>query len=140
MSQLFNTLKKAQTELGKKLHEQGKLAFMEHLKEFFEANPRIEVVRWRQYTPGFNDGDACHFGYHGIDIKGINIKTKYPPEDGEGFHESYAIEDKEIKAAVEALDTDLSSMEAALQIAFGEPVQVTASRDGIETEDYDCGY
>lgn len=36
----------------------------------------IEVLRWRQYTPYFNDGDACVFSAHGLEVtvNGVEIE------------------------------------------------------------------
>ena len=34
----------------------------EEFKEFFKKVPEVKVIKWAQYTPYFNDGDACIFG------------------------------------------------------------------------------
>jgi len=31
---------------------------------FWEANPRVKEVKWDQYAPYFNDGDACTFSVY----------------------------------------------------------------------------
>ncbi|UDL15302.1 hypothetical protein SEA_KUDEFRE_73 [Gordonia phage Kudefre] len=33
------------------------------------AFPEVEAVRWEQYTPYFNDGDACEFGVREASLK-----------------------------------------------------------------------
>ena len=49
------------TELRAKVAEESKAAFNKTLKKFFEETPEIKIVQWAQYTPYFNDGDACKF-------------------------------------------------------------------------------
>lgn len=39
----------------------------DQLGELFRAvlaEPSVEAIRWRQYTPYFNDGDVCDFGVY----------------------------------------------------------------------------
>lgn len=42
--------------------------FLEMLDAVFAADPDVTALGWRQYTPYFNDGDACYFGIHSEDI------------------------------------------------------------------------
>jgi hypothetical protein len=54
---------------------------------------RVEAVKWRQYTPYFNDGDPCEFGVHEPTFKftGVDID----PEDtdyGDGFMSTYSFD------------------------------------------------
>jgi hypothetical protein len=46
---------------GKELRDEIRKTLDEVLKLFFDANPHVASVSWRQYTPYFNDGDACTF-------------------------------------------------------------------------------
>jgi hypothetical protein len=46
---------------GKELRAEIRKTLDEVLKLFFEANPHVASISWRQYTPYFNDGDACQF-------------------------------------------------------------------------------
>lgn len=39
----------------------GKEIFNETCKDLFEKNPKLMSFGWHQYTPYFNDGDACEF-------------------------------------------------------------------------------
>lgn len=57
----LNEFLKKEEELKQTVSEQGK----EFLKELFQPlfdTGLIEKVHWVQYTPYFNDGDACEFG------------------------------------------------------------------------------
>lgn len=46
---------------GKELRDEIRKTLDEVLKLFFDANPHVASISWRQYTPYFNDGDACEF-------------------------------------------------------------------------------
>lgn len=57
------------SELKKLMQEQGKEALKEAFKEFFAAHPEATAVVWTQYTPYFNDGDACTFSVGELELK-----------------------------------------------------------------------
>jgi hypothetical protein len=46
---------------GKELRDEIRKTLDEVLKLFFDANPYVASISWRQYTPYFNDGDSCEF-------------------------------------------------------------------------------
>ena len=67
----FNALKKnfeelnAQMEAARKEMAAKSTGFVEAAcKQFFDACPEVESIFWTQYTPYFNDGEACEFGVH----------------------------------------------------------------------------
>lgn len=62
VSELENRIKEA-TEAATTPFKQTILA---KLQALLEANPDKPGVYWKQYTPYFNDGDACVFGMHGL--------------------------------------------------------------------------
>lgn len=49
----------------------------------FEAFPFVEAFSWAQWTPYFNDGDACEFGVHEI----CAMKEGYIEADDFGYPE-----------------------------------------------------
>lgn len=51
------------------------------------GSSEVEAVRWRQYTPYFNDGEACEFRIYGADAKFVGIDEGGDDEDG--WHEIY---------------------------------------------------
>jgi len=63
-------------DLDKKVANAGESLFKEFFTEIFESAPEIKAVHWRQYIPGFNDGEPCEFSFYDIDllIEGINKK------------------------------------------------------------------
>jgi hypothetical protein len=54
--------------LKEKMKSEGELALKESFKDFFDAHPEARGIKWSQYTPYFNDGDACVFRVHGFDL------------------------------------------------------------------------
>lgn len=51
-------LKRAQAQIA----QTGKQALAELSKALFLSVPEVLSIQWAQYTPYFNDGDACVFG------------------------------------------------------------------------------
>lgn len=139
---------------------------MEILKKMMNDNPLIAGVMWQQYTPGFNDGEPCVFTTNGPFIKfdekvsGAGDKNAdYEDESNDGYMDAnYDIDNdfydkkadifnfKEIKALKAAVKdvckvyNYLEAMDSCLQDMFGDGVQVFVTKDGVETEDYDCGF
>lgn len=102
--------------------------FPELLKPVFEKYPTVEKVKWRQYTPYFNDGDECTFGtrmdYDDLDINGTNF---WDEEERDNVKETYKAFADVLKEIPEEFYKDL----------FGDHVEVTIKRDGtVETEEY----
>jgi hypothetical protein len=54
-------------------------------------------------------------------------------------HKDMAILEDQI-LALNRLHGTLESMEGELERKFGNNIQITLTKKGIETEDYDCGY
>lgn len=70
--------------------ERGKATFNEALKEFFDASPKVWCIAWAQYTPYFNDGDACTFSVHDVfaysdKAKEASIEELAHESDGEAY-------------------------------------------------------
>lgn len=64
------------TELVKKIEElretmkrEGQSALKEAFVDFFDKHPEADSIVWVQYTPYFNDGDACIFSKHASELK-----------------------------------------------------------------------
>lgn len=92
--------------------------------EYFEKYPDVAGLRWSQYTPSWNDGEACTFG--------VGELQACDPESGDEIElESQAYKD------LDALNDDFSSLGDFLESAFGDGYQVTVTRDGEFTvEEY----
>ena len=112
-------------------------ALKEAFKELFEAHPELSAVRWTQYTPYFNDGDACVFSVHGWSAKVDNVKPSDDEEEGaeEGFADEWDFSKTpvghDIGKLFGCLDDD------AMQAAFGDHSQITATRKGFDVDEYE---
>lgn len=64
------------TELVKKIEDlretmkrEGQYALKEVFVDFFDKHPEADSIVWVQYTPYFNDGDACIFSKYESELK-----------------------------------------------------------------------
>jgi hypothetical protein len=117
------------------LNKIGKEVFVELAKPVFEAHPEIIAVRWKQYVPGFNDGDPCLFRLCPSEI--------LIEPDGEflGEYSDDGDMPEEYHAASNAFDEALEELEDACEMVFDSNAEITIHRDGkIEHDYYDCGY
>lgn len=122
----------------KRVKDEGKNIVGSEFAKFFEAHPEVKSVRWRQYTPHFNDGDACTFGRHEFESLGKNPDGG---DYGDGYESAWGHKHNKDEAqavALEALRTALGSgdLDDLFLAAFGDGVQVTASPAGFEVEEY----
>lgn len=149
----LNAVGARRAELTKQLETEAVAILRPLLEGFLKDHPSIEALRWQQYTPYFNDGDTCTFSVGDIEVKA----TDGDEEAGhyhDGFLEAYVPYNAtkypyEATAAGKAgiplasisavcdLSSTLSANEEACLAAFGDHVQVTVTRGGIEVEEYD---
>jgi hypothetical protein len=121
--------------------------FTEALDAVFNSG-LVESVRWRQYTPYFNDGDVCEFGAHGVyfelseagllaaRLTGQN--DRYSDYD-DGFINSYSLKElptygilREFESAVESGRHFVLMTEK-----FGDHAVVTATKEKFVVDSYD---
>ena len=116
------------------------------LSEFIKQNPQVKAVKWSQYTPYFNDGDACTFRVNEPYFFFEGVENNDPEED-EGYdawsmgHEKYGppvgvVSQQTIKACAE-LATELGGISDALKDLFGDHVQVIVTAGGVSVDEYD---
>jgi hypothetical protein len=151
ITKLFDQMNGEMAELKASYQKRGQEIFKLAFKEFFEANPEVNVVGWRQYTPYFNDGDTCVFGttasYAFISNAKDYSNIEYGEYDGEdesvwvndddyGDHNEELIP-KSVLENAEALRTLLSKIDDDVFLdMFGDHVQVFATRDGFDVQEY----
>lgn len=147
----FDTLIAEQQVLRVKFQTEAQTMFKESLKSFFELNPGINALRWTQYTPYFNDGDACVFrvgdvyftNAKGNQLDDIGSWGEYEGNDEGVWAESYCkyltgklgvnVESCEFISSM----INSSEMEDIMEMMFGDHVSVTVTREGIDVTDYD---
>jgi hypothetical protein len=143
--------------------EKAKTAIEATFKEFFVKFPEVSRIYWTQYTPYFNDGDPCTFSVNGVSIyltKEGRAQFGLDPED-EGDEDddgdeggdlySLSIWDRnaketryispraeELYSAVKEIDKGMQGVEDALEVIYGDHVQVTIRRNGSsEVDEYE---
>ncbi len=141
MYESLTTLKTTIDDAQARVKAEGQAALKEAFGELFAANPSLKSVKWRQYTPYFNDGDPCEFGVHDFHVLADGLeKTKYA--DKEGFVEDTYDMNDEQKTLAEPL---LSAARALSRLvprdvmlaAFGDHVKVAATREGFAVTEYE---
>lgn len=134
----IESLMNKKKDLNKAMLEHGKAALKEEFKNFFAAHPECKALRWTQYTPYFNDGEPCTFS-RGEFTANMQDTAEDAGDDGDGFDYLYGDEFKKggkyeaaskAIAALEDIDADIYKM------VFDDHVQVTATKDGFEVEEY----
>ena len=149
MFEALNKLVEKQEEFKKKMKDDGKVAVKAALKDIFDNFPQIEAIRWTQYTPHFNDGDACVFSVNECYVKFKDHVADPELDDEEDEMDSFidaysleeAIKDKDLKKIIPKVINEfeecIQGMDDAMEDAFGDGVQVTATRKSVEVEDYE---
>lgn len=151
MSKLTEFAKKMETmrcEMEALAEKEAKSHIKAALVDFFAKYPEIDKLTWTQYTPHFNDGDACVFGVNSV----AAYKSKDEDEDDgdcdyfDHYHyESLADQSKnanekalykELAKDLEEFDAIFAQMEDAMETAFGDHVKVTATRTEITVDEY----
>ncbi len=125
----------------------GRDAFKQMALQIFEQFPLIEAMRFCCYTPSFNDGDPCTFSITELQVvPADHVPLECGGDDGRwsdafglGYYKDHPLRDAQaaVKEFNKALNGDLEEL---VEAVFGSGVQVTMTREGIEVEDYDCGY
>jgi len=67
VKELHTRISKAKKDIEKlksKLVKDTQMLFKHSLKDIFKNNKRLTSFSWTQYTPHWNDGDACTFSAH----------------------------------------------------------------------------
>jgi hypothetical protein len=149
MSTSIEALSKEFTKFKTEFTEKAKDAMRVAFKEFFEANPDIDQIAWTQYTPYFNDGDACVFGVNEMGFTLAKDKVDlsevdYPDEEG-NFYESsfwngegkYTDPVSEYRKLFSAFVGQVTSLPDEIFLnAFGDHVRVIANKDGFDVQEY----
>jgi len=124
-------------DMNAQLKTLGKAMFKPFFEALFKKHKDIQVVKWTQYTPHFNDGDACTFSVNDpeVSVKSVTPEDMYVEED---WYSSWSIPGSPGAKAAKEVGNFFVDIEDVLETAFGDGVQVFVQRDGsITVEDYD---
>lgn len=101
--------------------------------------PGVEAVQWHAHVPSFNDGDPCTYTLGEAKIRLVGDDEGGDDEDG--WYCSYGLDEEHpARPAFKQFANDLDHFEDFLEEAFGEPVEVTATKEGFNIGYYEGGY
>jgi hypothetical protein len=138
-------------EARRSIVEIGRQAFDDGAKSLFEAHPVLKSFGWNQYTPYFNDGDACTFSaetdYPKIAFTSATESEDDDDEEDDECDEWSSYNARKKQEAGETLTAEESAGLAVLQFLqlfdddtyeemFEDHMSVTVTRDGTTTEEY----
>lgn len=115
--------------LRKELKDTGGKCVCDLLAPVFEQFPDVKAVCWRQYTPYFNDGDACVFSSQHDYAEAVTH------EDLDDYEFEDDLDNKDASGLAQKLLGDLTDDD--MEALFGDHVEVRVFPDRVETEDYD---
>jgi len=156
MKIMTESIKKLVEDIDKKekdiLKDSEKL-IKNSFKEFFNKNPEAAFISWTQYSPYFNDGDACTFGVYDPELHLVPSYNEMLSEAEPYFDESdvYSCgencaqtilgntKDKRLKEIFkDYLNlTEVFCLEKGFEEAFGNHVIVVASKEGFDISSHD---
>jgi hypothetical protein len=139
-------IQQLKAETDKLIKTEGESALKEEFARLFAAHPEIGAIRWQQYTPYFNDGDPCSFSVGEFEFQ-FAEDAEFDPKayyyndgiDEDSPWESWVSGSRHDNCpAVEAVSSLECLMdEDILEAVFGDHVEIVASREGFEVEEYD---
>jgi hypothetical protein len=138
MTTIQNLMAK-KAELVAEMRAHGASALGEVFKEFFSAHPECQAVRWRQYTPYWNDGEPCEFSTHTFAVK-MSDSPESAGDYEDGFEDWYERRKNESASLLSALTAarEIGKIDDEIfEMSFGDHVKVTATREGFEVEEYE---
>lgn len=153
MSNKFEEIISLRSELERKIKSFGKEAITEGFAPFFAANPAVDGVVWTQYTPYFNDGEACTFsvGDPALILDRETAARLRPDQDFDETEEDYTPWDHPLCfESWDLRETEFNQEkigfgavwgqipEEVFLSVFGDHVKVTLMRDGnVTIDDYE---
>lgn len=152
----YSVLLERKKKMDEELQALGRGVLEEEFAKFLEEHPEVGAIKWRQYTPYFNDGETCVFG---VDEFEIEVDGKFHDrwdmtrdheyvEDGTRVNPWGRVEANytqvpctpKYPALAEAVKQFTRAVldEDVFETAFGDHVKVTYSREGgFDVEEYD---
>ncbi len=134
-------IRQMKANYDKALRDNGREALGTLFKEFFAAHGDVLAVSWTQYTPHWNDGDACTFHVrdfsYALASAGAEDSYLTVEIDGKtvGLVESYDLPEA-MRPELQAFET-VATDDDLYEALFGNGVRVVATRAGFAVEEYE---
>jgi len=138
----YASIQEQMKKLRQEKQRQAQAVFKAEAAKLFDAHATLQSFGWRQYTPYFNDGDACTFSVH-TDEPDINDKRGYDMDHGREYDrrtgKSTQVRDPDPDIELQPVVSKLLNGfdEDDMKHMFGDHVRVTVRRGGeIDVDDY----
>lgn len=125
-------------ELQAEMAKQGQTLLLEMFKKMFEDVPELASMRWRQYTPYFNDGDPCVFRVGDVYFRLKDDSSNVHGDNsdyGDGYGDAYSLLrinpalGERLPRVQQAFYDATRAMQPWFLAAFGDHAKVTLSSD-----------
>jgi len=124
--------------------QNGSQIVKDYVKKFMAENPEICVVRWAQYTPYFNDGEACVFSvcepHFLLRPASETDMTASVWDGGDWMQPGWRSPDSRDLAMRELTNNFTSTLSDLLESVFGDHIEVFITRNGddvmVETREF----
>lgn len=118
---------KIQSEYNKQIEVMRTNMHKDLFVPIFEKFPNVGYFSWSQFTPSFNDGDACYFGVYNDEHTIVDIKG----EDIEEYSDEWETINNYIHEVVKPFDEEM------MEKLFGEGKIIVTPTDITIDDDYD---
>lgn len=122
----MKSARNAVAKLREQFEKHGKAILLEAVAPLFEKHPEVKSVQWRQYTPYFNDGDACTFSV-----------SRYWAYNAEDEDPPFPYDSPIRRAADKTMDKLMASFDDDdLEAMFGDHTRVIVTPKTVKVEEY----
>ena len=125
-------------EIKKQMVEEGEKIFRKSMKTYFDRNPEVEGICWTQYTPYFNDGEACVFYVNEVYPVTKDALQKLEIDNVFGINCPYDVESDEWDSpAGKELGHIFRNIPGdVFETMFGDHAIIVMDRNKIQVEEY----
>ena len=131
----LENLVKVSKEIQDKMKKDGQQALVAGFKSVFDAHPELISFSWTQYTPYFNDGDACYFGVYEPDY--FTFQGESGPEEYEYYDEVIEPDRQKIAGEIRSKFRVVEDLGENMKLICGDHSRVTLYADKIEIEEHE---
>jgi hypothetical protein len=129
--EILNQLRDRMADAKREMAVVGKEALAEEVHSLFAKWPELQSIRWAQYTPYFNDGDACVFGLGDVKVR----VEEMDDDDEETYLYAYEFDsDRQERTLLMDFENLLEDNKDVMEYIFGDHCQVTFYRERNEAE------
>jgi len=139
VNEQFEEIKKLKKQYEDAVKAVGREGISKLLAPLFERYPRVLHVTWTQYTPYFNDGEPCEFNANGryADVTFSPAESDVMTKESAKAETRWSSKDPAEQEAIKAFHDALGIDDSVMLAAFGDHVEVTVDRNGIEVVEYE---